>query len=163
MCVWTEVLIALRLSWLGFVVRVCSFGYCLHSSSSLSGLGVGACGLLGAPRLFAVTFWWGYLWRGGVRDMPWVRFVPPPPLLFFFYVWAGGGFHPCRDWVLWCPALPAPVLGPLLSVPLPPFVRATALSFLFSFARHLSSGVCVRCTGCSFLRWAVVLGGVSPG
>ena len=54
-------------------------------------LGAGARGLLCAPRPFPVTFWGGRLWRGGVRGLPLVWFVPPPPLLFFCSGCGGGG------------------------------------------------------------------------
>ena len=74
-----------------------------------SGLGVGACCPLPAPRPFPSIFLRGCLWRGDVRGLPWVGFVPPP----FFLGWAGGlcGFRPFGVVALWCPLLPVPVLG----------------------------------------------------
>ena len=76
-CAWIRVLAALRHSWLGFVVCVCGFGFLLHPA--FSGWGVGACGLLRAPRPCPATPWWGCLWRGVVRGSPWAAHVPPVP------------------------------------------------------------------------------------
>ena len=80
---------------------VCVFvGLGIACTPLFSGSGVWARGLLRAPRPFSATFWWGCLWCGGVRELPWVVFVPPPLPFFFFLLWTAGGggcgFWPCR-------------------------------------------------------------------
>ena len=114
-----------------------------------SGMGVEACSLLPAAHLFPANFWWGCLWRGGVRGLLWVGVVPPPP--FFFVSGYGGGsdaFSPVvpwlcgvlrclsRSWVFWS------------SSPLPLSFRLRAC--LFFSARHFSSRVCAGVSGVSF-------------
>ena len=147
--------------WGSWCVCVCLGLAC---TPLLSGLGVGACGLVRAPRPFPATFWWGCLWRGGGPGLPRVGFAPPPPLSVFSSGCGGGcGFRPCRVVALWCPPLPVPVLGLLVSVPPSPFVWAAPLSFFFFFARHFSSGVCAGVSGCPFLVWAAAPGWALPG
>ena len=73
---------------------------------------------------------------------------PPPSLFGLFLFWAAGGvcgFRPGRVVPSWCPPLPFPVLGLLVSVRLSPLVWAAPM-----FARHCSSGVCVGVSGMSF-------------
>ena len=71
-----------------FLAGVCGVYVCVGLGFAcpplFSSLGAGACGLLRAPRLFPAFFWWGCLWRGGVRELPWVVCAPPPsPFVFF--------------------------------------------------------------------------------
>ena len=111
-----------------------------------SGLGVGACGSLRAPRSFPATFWWGRPWRGAVRGLLWVP-PPPPPLLFFFRAAGGGWFSAlsCRGFVLSSAACPG--LGYLGLCP--PFPFRLGCAHVFLSARHFSSGVCAGVSGVS--------------
>ena len=137
-------------------------GFGFARTSLFSGFGVWPCGLLRAPRPSPASFWWGCLWRWGVRGLPWVAIVPPPsPFVFFFRLRGGCGFGPCRVVALWCPPLSVPVLDLLISVPPSPFVWAAPMFF---FLPATSPVGCVpACPGCPYLWWAAALGWVSPG
>ena len=142
---------------------VCVF-VCLGFACSLlfAGLGVGARGLLRAPRPFSAIFWSACLLGGGVRKVPWVRFAPPPPLLFFFPFRTGGvsGFRPCCVVVLWCPPLPVQVLGLLVSVPPFPLVRAAPMFFFLPVTAPV--GCVSACPGCPFLSPRILWGPITP-
>ena len=141
----------------GLCVCVCGFWFCPHSA--VSGLGVGARGLLRAPRPFPTTFWWGCLWRGGCGGCRrWG--LPPPPLLFFFRLQGGGLVSPlsCRGFVLSAAACPG--LGSLGLPPLFPY-RLGCDHFFLSATSHV--GCVPACPGCPLLQWLAALGLVSPG
>ena len=124
-CVWVWVLPALRffLVWeLGRVAsRVRPVRFRPPSCGAACGVGVcgGCCGWGLSPCL--------------------------PPPLFFPGCRGGCGSRPWPVVTLWCPTLPVPVLGLLLSVPPSPFVWVASI-FLFC-PSFLRSGVCLRVLG----------------
>ena len=157
-------LAALHLSWPGLVMCVC-VGLSSSCSPPFLVLGVGACGLSRAPRLFPATLCWGCLWRGVVRGLPWVGFVPPPFLFFFFGLRGRCGSWPYIVVALWSRALPVPALGLLVSVLPSPFVWVASMFFFFSFRWPAISpvGCVLACPWCPLLGRAAVLGWLSPG
>ena len=114
-CVWTRVLVALCLSWLGFVVCVCGFGLCLHSAFFWLGCwGVWplACAASVSRHLLVVL---PVAWGCAGAD---VGRVCPPPLPFCFFSGLRGGCVVSgplvswlcgvlcclsRSWVCWSP------------------------------------------------------------
>ena len=126
-----------------------------------SGLGVGASGLLRAQRRFPATFWWGYLWRGGVRGLPWVGFVPPLP--FCFFSGCGGGDVVFGPVVLWLCGVCHCLSRSWVSWSLSPPPLSFGLRPCFFFCPPLLQLGLPACPGCPFLRWAAALGWVSPG
>ena len=79
-----------------------------------------------------------------------------PPLRFIFQAAGGGGSRPRCAVALWCPPLPVPVLGLLVSVPPSPFVWVASMFFflffffLFAGPPLLRWGVCRRVQGVLF-------------
>ena len=144
---------------------VCGFGFCLHSAFFWLGCwGVWplACAAsVSCHLLVGLAVAWGC---AGVA----VGWICPPPSPFgfflFFFRTAGGvcGFWPCRVVALWCPPLPVPVLGLLVSVPPSPFVWAAHMFFFLLLPATSPVGCVLACPGCPFLRWDAALGWVSP-
>ena len=143
MCAWLRVSAVLRLSLVVLVVCVWGFGVFLHSA--FSSLGVGSCRLLRAPRPFPATLWWGCLWRGVVRGLPWVGFAAPPFFFFFFRAAEGGWFLALMCLGCVAPAVACPGLGPLGLCPPFPFRLGCVYVFFFSAGPPLLWwGVCRR-------------------
>ena len=132
-----------RHSWRGGVCVWGVVGFRLLSGFFLP-LGARARGLLCATRPFPFTFWGGLLWREGVRESPWVGFVPPPPLLLLFFSGCGGVWFSA----LWCCSFVVSVAGcpGLGSRGLsPPFPSRSGCAFVFFFCPSLPQrGVCWR-------------------
>ena len=102
-----------------------------------------------APRLIPATFRRGFLWCGGVRELPCMGFVPPPSPPFFCSGLREGGMWflalSCRGFVVSAAACPG--LG---SLGLRPTFPSRLGCAHFFFAHHCSSGVCVDVSGVSF-------------
>ena len=73
-----------------------------------------------------------------------MEFDPPPS--FFFRAAGGCGSWPCRVVALWCPPLPVPVLGLLVSVPPSPFVCVPSM-FFFQWPAISPLGCVLVCPG----------------
>ena len=97
---------------------------------------------------FSSTSFGGRLWRGGVRELPWVGFVPPPPPPHFFFQGCRGGVWflalLCRGFVgsvSGCPGLRSCGLCP-------PFPSRLGCAFVFFFCPSPPQrGVCWRVRG----------------
>ena len=92
--------------------------------------------------------------------------LSPPLPFFFFYFRAAQGLLfsalSCRGFVLSAAACPR--LGPLgLSPPFPFRLGCVYVFFFFRWPATSRVGRVPACPGCPFLRWATVLGRVSPG
>ena len=138
MCVWVRVLPALPffLGWVLGRVAPCARRVRVPPPSCGAACGVGV--------------------FGGCCG--WDLSPPSPP--FFFGLRGGGCFRSCRVAAWWCPPLPVPILGLLVSAPPSSFVWAAPMFF---FLPVTSPVRCVpACPACPFLRWAAALGWVSP-
>ena len=131
----------------GRVVCVC-VGLDFACTPLFAALGVGARGLLRAPRPLPGTFWWGCLLGEDVRELSWVGFVTPPHLLFFFLFGLRGGVLflalSCHGFVVSAPACQG--LGSLCLRP--PFPSRLGCAYVFFvWPPLLQWGVCRRVRG----------------